>query len=226
MKRNKIVFQIVISCFFLTYFFNVFASSKLLDTQSATLVWSNNSMVDFSKNWSASGTYYVNKWDNSDIVWDFLKGFYYNSLYGFFELNRSTDESKNVKIISSTDACNSWYGYKLGWYAKSETVWLIDFDYNNWVFVYYCMDDGKLHWKAFSEVIGYQNFEWLSFDILPSFSSTVLNSSTDSMFVNNTTTIFLNEKTTVSNKSSPSIAKKEAINYGEESIFYIWKAKK
>lgn len=223
----KHIFKIqifLVLVFFCNTFIFASGSGKLLSPQNASELWSNNSLNSFSTGQTDHSTYYINQWDNSDILGDYFSGFYYNSLYWFFQLNWSSDVTKNVKVISSTDACNSWYGYKLGWFAKSETVGLIDFDYNNNVFVYYCVDDGLLHGKAYSDVIWSQSFEGLSFDILPEFTSSLLDASHDKIFVNNSTTIFSNLK--ITNKSTPQIAKKEAIDYGEESIFYIWKSKK
>lgn len=219
----KIQVFLVLVLFCNTFIFAA-GSGKLISPQISNQLWSNNSLNSFSTGGTEKSTYYINQWDNSDILWDYFSWFYYNSLYGFFQLDWSSDITKNVKVVWSTDMCSSWYGYKLGWGAKSETVGLIDFDYSDTVFVYYCVNDGLLHGKAYSNVIWYQSFEWLSFDILPEFTSSLLDATNDKIFVNNSTTIFSNLK--ITNKSTPQIAKKEAIDYGEESIFYIWKSKK
>lgn len=225
MSIKKNLFRIFSGLFLMLYIGMVWATSLDIENSTAVWLWSNNSLNTFSTWWITKKTSYTNEWNNSDIIWDYLSWFYYNSLYWFFELNWSSDNSKNIRITSSTDLCNSGYGYKLGGYAKSDTLWLIDFDYNSTVYVYYCLDDASLHGKAYSDLIGYQNFEWLHFQILSTLSWS-LDSSADTLFVNNTTTIFSNSKESLINKSNPNIVKKEAIEYWEESIFYIWKTKK
>jgi len=138
------------------------SSSVLLDAQASTGLGSNSSQVQIF----ADTLEYHNRGNNSSVIGNYFVWNYYDSIYGNFTLNWSTNTLENVRIVSSTSAC--WtgdYGYQLGWYAYSELGWYIDFDYNDSIFVYYCNSDNSLRWYAYSAHIGYQNFAGISFDI-------------------------------------------------------------
>jgi hypothetical protein len=94
-----------------------------------------------------------------------------------------------MRVVGSTGKCGSGYGYKLGWYAYSSTVGYVDFDFNSDIFVYYCEVDSELHGHAYNSFLGFQNFEWISFDIdvLPTIEPEDL--VWDDEFINDTTEI-------------------------------------
>jgi hypothetical protein len=143
-----------------------------LSHDTANWSWSNDSKIEFSvvPDWNNFATYYTNKEDNSSIIWNYFKGYYYDSAYWYFKLDWSSDKSKNVRIVDSTDKCN-WYWYKLWWYAYSEDFWFIDFSYDDSHFVYYCVLDKELHWYAYLDKIWFQNFDWIWFEIAPQVDS-------------------------------------------------------
>lgn len=180
-----------------------------ISPQTSTSDWSNNSRIKFSY-WTGGITRYVT-WDNSTVLWNHFEGFYYNSVFWFFELDWSGDKNDNVRIVSSTDKCWTWYGYKIGWYAYSEYSGLIDFDYNNDVFVYYCENDQWLHWYAYLEHIWFQSFEWIKFAVIPAIA----------VNPNNTWTwLFVNDVSDINQLKWKYIDNLEDTN---ESIFYIIK---
>ena len=174
--------------------------------------WSNWSVVSFptsSSIWSFWG-YYVNNNPNFDTIqWNYLSWYYYDSTYGFFKLNWDTNTANNVQVVNSSasaDKCNWTTSYKFSWYAKwadlngnsTADAWYIDFDYAEHhsnpaysdIYVYYCSDDKKLHWYAYSSDLWFQNFEWLSVDIFTQWNvSTLLIKKDDPFFVNNFTDI-------------------------------------
>lgn len=222
----RFILSVLILVLILVLIFNVVLATTI-ETQTSTNQGSNNSLNIFST-WSEDKkTKYINKDNNSDIIWDFLSGYYYNTLFGFFKLDWSTDKQKNVRIIGSTSKCWQWYWYKFSWYAKSDTAGLIDFDYNENTFVYYCLKDKKLYWKAYSHTIWYQIFDGISLEILPNFNSQIINTNSDKIFINNTTTIFSNNIiTTNTNKNLNVSWETQSVKYWQEAIFYIWKPKK
>lgn len=156
------------------------------DIGSASGNGSNNSTVSVI---GASDAQYWNKGNNSTIIGNYFRGFYYDSQYGFFRLdhNKGTP-SENVTVVSSTSACSSGYGYKLWGFAYSESFGFIDFDYNSSIFVYYCESDKKLHGYAYNQSIGFQNFEGIGFEIIPNVG-TVTQTTSTGVFVNDTTSI-------------------------------------
>ena len=120
--------------------------------QVATSSGSSNSQVWFSTGGALTGTTsYINKDNDSDIIGNYFKGYYYDTVLGFFELDWSLDASQNVRIVSSTDKCSSGYGYKVAGYAYSTVAGFIQFDYSSDIYVYYCEVDKKLHGHAYSD---------------------------------------------------------------------------
>lgn len=127
--------------------------------------WAYNSTITFTNEpWKE--TYYVNSWNNSAIIWDYFKGYYYDSIFWYFKLDWSNEKNDNVRIIGSTDKCSTWYGYKFWGKAKSNNAWFIDFNYSNDKFVYYCLDDEKLYWEAYWKYIWIQKFDWIDVKIV------------------------------------------------------------
>lgn len=197
-KKKKLPsFPLVISVFvFFLWVFYVFADDIifLIPTQVATSNWSSQSLIEFSKagtTWWE--TYYADEWWNSTVIGNYFKWYYYDNNLWFFRLDWSSNPAENVSIISSTEKCWNSYGYKLGWYAQSAwTSWEIfgymDFDYSSDIYVYYCEWDKKLHGYAYTEYLGFQNFEWIWFEILP-FSWALLWTTSSNLFVNDTTNI-------------------------------------
>lgn len=193
MKKNKIlqIFKIKAHVFLLLCFFVWVASavwgdvmSQIIPTQTADDPWSNSSLVSFT----SSDARYMNKGNNSTIVWNYFEGYYYDDMFWFFKLDWSNNPTQNVSIIGATTACWSSYGYKLWWFAYSQDFWFIDFDYNNNIFVYYCEWDRLLHWYWYNKNLWFQSFEWIWFEIRPVVRTESQNTSTW-IFVNDTTKI-------------------------------------
>ncbi|EKD44771.1 MAG: hypothetical protein ACD_71C00010G0003 [uncultured bacterium (gcode 4)] len=220
--------------FFLLFFSSIFIVFALdvvstdFSSQPATSSGSNNSTVWFSTGWlsldeTVSGTTsYINKDNDSDTIGNYLRGYYYDTQFGFFRLDWNlTDTTQNVRIISSTDKCGTGYGYKFGGYAYGEAGGYIKFDYNNDIFVYYCESDDKLHGYAYSEHTGFQNFEGLSFEVvaLSQNTSNLPSGSGDPFFVNNTSLILIG----LSGRSTDIQGESVANQKWREVIFYIVK---
>jgi hypothetical protein len=190
--------------------------------QEASASWSNNSLISIPSTWGTGGTVdYWNAWNNSTIIGNYFKGYYYDSMFWFFELDWLDGWEENVEIVGSTNKCDSGYGYKLWGYAYSAYFGFMDFDYSDDIFVYYCVDDNMLHGYSYSTTLWFQNFEWIGFDILPNVSTLADNTSTW-IFVNDTTKINLPNFWDGNIKSYLAW---DAINLDDdkESIFYIIK---
>ena len=165
--KSLALLSILLSTVFFWYVYAVDTTYNTFDTQSATWLWSNNSVIS-TENYprpSGSGAYYINKWNNSSIIGNYFEWYYYDSVFGYFKVDQSPNQSENVRIVGSTWICPSDYGYRLGGYSYSEDFGYIDFDYDSNTFVYYCVDDWELHWYAYSSLLWYQNFEGITFDI-------------------------------------------------------------
>lgn len=133
-------------------------------SQTSSSQGSNGSFIS-----TDSALKYINKGNNSSVIQNYFTGQYYDSIAWTFTMNWSSDATQNVRIIDSTSLCGqNAYGYKLGWFAYSETVGYIDFDYNSSIFVYYCSNDQQLHGYAYSRQVWYQNFNGISFTIASS----------------------------------------------------------
>ena len=200
---------------------------KQLPNSVATSPWSNNSIQEFTPSWTewtSYATFYVNKDNNSSIIWNFLSWYYYDSVYWFFRLDWDSPWStKNVRIVDSTDKC-PWYWYKLWWYAYSDNFWFVDFSYDENIFVYYCIDKTipewwYLDWYAYLENVWFQNFKWIKFSIKPEVTSDsdVVN---DDNFVNDNTEI---TKPDFENDSDVINWNIQYLNDRKWSIFYIIK---
>lgn len=215
-----------IGFFLLLSFVVVYAADSLsetLTTQTATWSGSNNSLISVS--FGGANTNYVNKENNSTIIWNYFTGYYYDSVFGYFKLDWSADVTENVSIVSETTECSSGYGYKLGGYAYSTYYGLIDFDYSPSVFVYYCESDNKFHGYAYSEHLGFQNFEWIGFQIVPSVS-TAADTLSSTGFLNDTTAVTTTDAYTGSDSTFSPLNIWGDINEldaDQESIFYIIK---
>ncbi|MCH8519051.1 hypothetical protein LAT59_04805 [Candidatus Gracilibacteria bacterium] len=147
-----------------TLYFSVLANSSsiALEAQVGTGLGSNSSQIQIFPNMLE----YHNRGNNSSITGNYFVGSYYDSGYGEFQTNWSTNAIENVRIIGTTSACGAGdYGYRLGGYAYSDIGGYIDFNYNDSIFVYYCMSNQQLRGYAYSTHIGFQNFAGISFDI-------------------------------------------------------------
>lgn len=198
-KKNKTLVSFLIALSLTVWV--VFAATWVelfISKQSSLNRWSNNSLISFST-WSTT-THYINEGNNSTIIWNYLKGYYYDSVFWYFRLDWSSDKKENVRIVWTTSKCTSWFGYKLWWKAKwvystawldigadLDSAWYIDFDHNSSTFVYYCEVDKSLHWKWYSRWIWYQDFEWIWFEVVVDWTSeTIFTWSTD-IFINDNT---------------------------------------
>lgn len=212
--KIKNIFSII---FIFIFFFQI-----VLAIDKENIVDSSNNLSDntyFSTWWTWKETKYFNKNSNSDIVGDYLWWYYYNKNYWFFKLDWSDDKTKNVRIVWSTSKCLNWYWYRFDWYAQSwnwvvSNAGLIDFWYNKDTYVYYCVWDKRLYWKAYSPAIWEIIFDWILLEILPVSLNPTVNNSKDAFFVNNYSNLFYVN------------FEEKWIKYWAESIFYIWKPKK
>lgn len=198
--------------------------SQIIPDDVADSTWSNGSFVTTGT--GTSEVAYINKWNNSTVVGNYFQWYYYDTQLGFFRLDWSTDTSENVRIIGSTGACPTWYWYKLGWYAYSDSAGFIDFDYNSTIFVYYCEVDKELHGFAYSDMVGFQNFEWIGFEIIPNIGTIADIDTGTWVFVNDVTSI--NDIVTFTGATSNydyNTIGGDIVNLDatEESIFYIIK---
>lgn len=169
-----------------------------IDPQFVTSSGSNNSHIYFSTGGTASGTTsYINKDNDSDTIGNYFQGYYYDTQFGFFKLDWNTgDTSQNVHVVSTTDKC-SGVGYKFAGYAQSDSAGYIKFDHDATNFVYYCTSDKKLHGWAYSEHLGFQSFEGITFEIIAlADNPQSLTSTSDPFFVNNKSLILMNFPTT------------------------------
>ena len=162
-KNIRILLVLWVLWFFINFYHSVFAADSIWYTfsnQSANQNGSNNSLISV-------GSYleYMNRGDNSSIIGNYFRGYYYDSVFGFFKMDWSSNQNQNVRIVSSTSQCSNGYGYKLGGFAYSTIAGFVDFDYNQNIFVYYCVQDEKLYGYAYSSTVGFQNFQGISFDI-------------------------------------------------------------
>lgn len=115
----------------------------------------------------------INKNNDENSVDDYFSGYYFDPVYGFFEMDTSGNNS-NVKISSdSYSSCNTGYsGYKLSWYSYNPDFGFMNFNQNSSNFVYICIPDNGndnslsayLGGYAFSPYIGFQSFDGLVLD--------------------------------------------------------------
>ena len=210
----------------------------LISQQSSTWTGSsNNAAISFST-WSTP-TYYINKWNNSTIIWNYLQWYYYDSVFWYFRLDWSWDKKENVRIVWTTSKCWTGVWYKLWWKAKwvystgtldgsseIESAWYIDFDHNSSTFVYYCEEDKQLYWRWYSRWIWYQDFEWIWFEILADWTTTTVFTWATDLFLNDNTDVNIIQAFTGAN-SNASLDKLlwEEYNFDTDkgSIFYIIK---
>ncbi len=115
-KTQKILAFFILSLFMIDT--PVLAVDTLWESFSAqTSTWkgSSNSYISVDKNLE-----YYNLWDNSAVIGNYFSGFYYDDIFGYFQADWSSNAWENVRIVSSTTACTTGYGYKLWWYSYSE----------------------------------------------------------------------------------------------------------
>ncbi len=226
MKKKQQLFLHIILSFVITCSIVYWADvvSEELSRQEGTLAWASKVIVT---NEPLKPTTYINAGNNSTVIWNYLAWYYYDSIFWYFRLDWSNDKSKNVRIIESTERCTTGYGYKLWGKAKSsnspsgeDTAWYIDFDYSDSTFVYYCESDQSLHWKAYSETLWFQDFEWIWFQIITEWN-TEFSTGASNVFVNDTSQL-----DTVSSGSysiDTILWEQFKFDTSEESIFYIFK---
>lgn len=219
-KLKLIIISLILS-FSTAYAIDSFSSN--ISSQTSSWVWSAWWIISLPDQGAWNGTIdYMNAGNNSTVIGNFFKWYYYDTLFWLFTLDWSpTEPENNVRIVWSTSACTTWYGYKLGGYAYSTFFGYTDFDYNENIFVYYCVDDGELHWYSYNKNIWFQNFEGIGFEIIPNVWTMSENSSTW-VFVNDTTKINLPD---FWDGNINSFVWGDSINLQDdkESIFYIIK---
>jgi hypothetical protein len=97
--------------------------SQTIPTQSAVSGGGNNNTVWFSTGSTSTGTQYyvqyVNRDNDSSTINNYLRGYYFDTQYGFFQLDwNPANISNNVHISDSTDRCPTGYGYRFDGYAR------------------------------------------------------------------------------------------------------------
>ncbi len=182
---------ILLSTIFFRYVYAADTTSDTFISQSSTGLWSNNSVIstEFYARPSWSGAYYINRWNNSSVIWNYFEGFYYDSILWYFELDWSNNQNENVRIIGSTSLCPNSYWYKLWGYSYSPHFWYMDFDFNQNTFVYYCEEDSSLRWYAYNSFNWFQNFAWIEFDIWAESDVEVTPPAPEETFVNSGTEV-------------------------------------
>lgn len=182
---------ILLSTVFFWYVYAVDTTSDTFSAQSSTGLWSNNSVISIESypRPSGSGAYYINRWNNSSIIWNYFEWYYYDSVLWYFEFDWSNNQNENVRVVGSTSLCQGSYGYKLGGYSYSPIFWYMDFDYNNDIFVYYCEEDQSLSWYAYNSFSGFQNFEGIAFNIISDSNIVSTPPTRNEIFVNSWTQV-------------------------------------
>ncbi len=183
--RFKLWLFIILASLWTVYASDFFSWTIL--SQNASSVGSNGSNIQII---SGEEPWYWNAWNNSTVIWNYFRWFYYDSVFWYFQLDWSGQKDENVSVVWSTTACWNWYWYKLWGFAYSPYYGFIDFDYSNNIFVYYCVDDSSLHGYAYNENIWFQNFEGIGFEIIGEVG-TVSEDVSDGIFVNDSTKINL-----------------------------------
>jgi hypothetical protein len=200
----------------------------VLSPQTATASGSDNSRISvstggLSADATASGTTsYVNSNSDATVIGDYLKGYYYDSMLGFFRLDWSANPSNNVRFVASSTKCASGYGYQLGGYAYGAYGGIINFGYSSNINVYYCQSDNKLHGYAYSSDTGFQNFEGVGFSLLGGgavMGAGFSTGSSDPFFANNSTILLSETPSSITNIQG----EKTSSEIGSEVIFYIVK---
>lgn len=204
--------------------------SHIFTWQSATSNGSNNSLISVGApytSWSDT-LKYINKWENSSIIWNYFEGYYYDSIYGYFKVDHLPNKQENIRITWATSKCPTGYWYKLWWYAYSDYYGFIDFDYNSNVFVYYCLSDWVLHWHAYNETLWFQNFEGITFPIKVE-PTRVAELTSTGVFINDESQIIDQERNVVESAENSNFSKSTIQNdvfefdVDKESLFYIIK---
>lgn len=223
--KSLALLLITMSAVFFQYVYAVDSISSAFTSQISSWLWSNNSQI--SVDWNLS---YVNKWDNSSVIWNYFIWYYYDSVLWFFQTDWSTNTSENVRVIWSTSKCPNSYGYRIWGYSYSESFGFIDFDFNDDVYVYYCDFDKSFHGYAYSAFLWFQNFEWIQFIIEPSIDQVVeLPDEDDDTFINTDTEItnpdLWNESDTNNSNFTVNTIQNDTIEFDTrvESLFYIIK---
>lgn len=217
LKRN--IFLMILFFFIIWTVFWAFTST-LINIQTSTGTGSNNSKISFS--WWIDAWYYVNDEDNSAIIGNYFEWYYYDNLFWFFKLDWSSNPNDNVRIVWSTSLCSTGYWYKLWWKAYSEISGYIDFNYNSTTFVYFCLDDWKLHWTSYWKYIWFQDFNWIQIWIVVDIVDLIEKVNNDTIFKNDTTSI--EKSTTITSEEIETIWwDLIQIDERKESIFYIIK---
>jgi len=151
---------------FFTVIWVTFAMDVIWDyikTQTWIGIWTNSNKITFS---NKKTTYYINKNDDENFVWDQLRWYYYDDTYWYFRLDWDKDLSKNVYINSwpnNINWCNNAYSFT--WSAYSKYVWYMDFHYDNEKFVYYCDDDKTIYWTWYTENLWEQIFDGIKINM-------------------------------------------------------------
>ena len=137
MKKNlslskKQFFAIVTVCIFCcsSFVYAMWVVLGNINYVKSTQNGSNNSVIHFSTWTYNSWTYYTkyaNKDNDSIIIWDYLKWYYYDTELWFFLLDWDiVNVDNNIYFSAFTSKCNTWNWYKLSWYARWRNTWLIN----------------------------------------------------------------------------------------------------
>ena len=228
MKKRKVF--VILSILFFSFLQQVFWKDVLHEViENQISNWNRPILIG---TWATSGSWveYMNKMWNTDVRGNYFKWYYYDPFYWFFKLDWSNNSEENVRFVGGTGKCITGYWYRLDGAALSQTAGKIYFNYDSNHQVYYCVNTNTLYGKAYSPVIGSQNFEWVSFSLIPSNVQTNPSFSGNTNFVNDSTIIFYvnnqKEKLTPSQEKSVQLWETTYYETWSENIFYIFKPKK
>ncbi len=115
---------------------------------------------------------FMNKGNDDDIVGDYFSWYYFDPAFGFFETNTTIDRvrisSQSVWDCSSSDY--DWY--ELTGHSYNLEFGFVDFNLSSSVYTYICIPKNGnndilpsyIGWYAYSQYIGFQNFDGITLD--------------------------------------------------------------
>lgn len=180
------------------FFWVVYATNTIRVTVPETTndVWVESSYTD-QLLYIQSGALKIINVDNDDILaGDYFSWYYFDSAYWHFyteyrgvpgDSSSSERVSISSEIVSDCTNNTSHIWYKLDGFSYSPDFWAMNFNHDATNYVYMCVprlensdELSYLWWNAYSELIGTQNFSWVTFD---AFVDRTIDHSSDARFV-------------------------------------------
>lgn len=164
-KKYKLLWALLVGGVFVAWAFAVNTIISYVSDQSSTWKWSYNHPTRIIGDDNVS---FNNKDNDSNIIGDYFSWKYYDPMFGFFDLNKSS--SSQVRVASTDSDCSTTHNwYLLEGYSYNEDFWFVDFsgvklctpkdsDTDN------TQTNTYLTGFAYSENIGYQNFSGIILD--------------------------------------------------------------